>query len=332
MRITSVSCVVLAAVALGCGGSGRHSSSERYVLVASNINIPYWQTAARGLERAAADLRVQAKLVGPEKYDAEAQRAEFRRVAAEKPAGILVSVADPEVLRPEIDAAVGAGIPVVTLDSDAPQSRRLMFVGTNNYQAGLMGGRVLAQHLREGGNVIVFSIPAQANLEERLRGYRDALANNSRISILQVVDIRGDPALAFDRTIEIVSQGKLKVDAFVCLEATACKEVAEVLNRRNIRDKVVIAMDADGGTLQWIERGLIAATITQRPWTMAYYGLKVLDDLHHNKPGAALNSDWASNPSSPLPSVIDTGATLVDRTSIARFRQLTGAPAETASR
>ena len=92
-----------------------------------------------------------------------------------KASGILISVADPGLLKDDIDQAVAAGIPVVTVDSDAPASKRLFFIGTDNYHAGQIGGQRLAKEINGKGNVVVFTIPEQANLKERLRGYRDAL-------------------------------------------------------------------------------------------------------------------------------------------------------------
>ena len=156
-------------------------------------------------------------------------------------------------MRGEIDKALAAGIPVVTVDSDSPTSRRLFFIGTNNYQAGVMGGRVLAERLKRKGNIVVFTIPTQANLIERLRGYEEALID-TEIKVVQTVDVRGNPALAFDKTMEIIKNSGLKVDGFVCLEATAGKEVADVLARHNVEGKTVIAMDTDEGTLNWIKR------------------------------------------------------------------------------
>jgi ribose transport system substrate-binding protein len=313
--------VCLACFIAGCQSSP-HDPTEKYYLVASNIKLPYWQAAANGLTSAATRLKVQAEMVGPVTYDRKAQHEEFQRIVAKKPSGILVSAADPELMKGDINAAIAAGIPVITMDSDSPASRRLMFVGTNNYEAGRMGARVLAKQLNGKGNVVVFSIPMQANLEERLHGYKDGLDAYPLISIVQVVDIRGDPALAFDKTVEIVGSGKLKVDAFVCLEATSGKEVAEVLNRQKIQNKTVVAMDTDDATLDWIDRGMIVATIGQKPFTMAYFGLKVLDDLHHHKPEPLLNN-WAQNLVAPIPAVVDTGATLIDRTNLSEIKKIT---------
>jgi len=135
---------------------------------------------------------------------------------------------------------------------------------------------------------------------------------------VETVDIKGDPRIAFDTTSDILDKNKLKPDAFVCLEAIACKEVADVLERKKITGKTIIAMDTDQGTLEWIKRGAIAATIAQKPFTMAYYGLKMLADLHLNKP-SGIDQNLAQNAQSPLPVFIDTGATLIDKSNVDTF-------------
>jgi len=318
-RVAGSILICVLAFLTGCGSSGH--AGERYYLVATNIKIPYWQTAAAGLAKSASEMQVKAEMTGPDTYDPKAEVEEFRRVLASKPSGIMVSPADPELLRQPISDAIASGIPVITVDSDAPGSQRLIFVGTNNYQAGMTGGKLLAQKLKGKGNVVVLSIPAQSNLDERLRGYRDALVSSPGISILDVLDVHGSPEAAFDQTKQLLETGKTPVNAFVCLEALACKEVADVLERKNVHDKIVIAMDTDDATLSWIDKGVITATIAQRPYTMAYFGLKLVDDLQHHRP-KPLNAHWDQILSSPIPALVDTGATLVDTGNIAQIRRL----------
>jgi ribose transport system substrate-binding protein len=320
LRLTAIALSLLALqLTSGCSRS-RHGSDERYYLLATNIKIPYWQVAADGLLRAATDLGVQAEMVGPEKYDATEEREHFRNIVGRKPAGILVSVADPEVLKSEIASAIAAGIPVVTIDSDAPGTKRLFFIGTNNYQAGLTGGRLLAKRLGGKGSVVVLTMPAQANLVERRRGYEDAFAETG-IRIVDTIDVQGEPSVAFDKTMALVESNKVP-DAFVCLEAMGGPEVAEVLSRKNIRDKLIIAMDTDERTFTWIEKGTILATIGQKPFTMAYVGLRMLDDLHHNKP-QPLDTDWSRTLHALVPSVVDTGSTLIDQSNLNEVRSQT---------
>jgi len=312
----------------GCSSSP-HSPVENYVLVATNIKIPYWQAAAAGLRQAATELQVKWEMVGPDTYNPQGQHEEFQRVLGRqnKPTGILVSAANAELMKGDIDAAITQGIPVITIDSDSPASKRLFFIGTDNYRAGVMGGEAAAKGLNGRGNVVVLSIPGQTNLAQRLRGYQDAFAAHPGIKIVQTLDMKGDASVAFDTTKEIVTAGKVKPDAFVCLEAISCTEVAEVLARNNVTGKVVVAMDTDQDTLARLKKGTISATIAQKPFTMAFVGLKMLDDLYHHKP-ASLTSNWTQDLSSPLPSAVDTGASLITQENADQFATHAAAPAK----
>lgn len=295
-----------------------HDPTEKYFLVATNIKLPYWQNAAAGLVAAAKQMNVGAEMVGPDTYDPKAQVDALHKAIAAKPSGILVSASDSELLKPVIDEAVGRGIPVIAIDSDARDSKRLLFIGTENHLAGTIGGEVVAKKLNGKGNVIIFTIPGQDNLRQRLHGYEAAFSSHPQIKVVQTVDVKGDPRIAFDKTVEIVEKKAASVDAFVCLEATACPEVAEVLDRNKVKDKLVVAMDADQRTLEWIQKGLIAATVVQKPYTMAYYGVKMLDDLHHHTP-PSLDRNWSQDTFSPLPTRVDTGAVLVDQSNVGTF-------------
>lgn len=305
----------------GCATSP-HSPSEKYVLVSANTKVPYWQNAFAGLDRAAGELKVKAEMAGPDTYDPQAESTEFKRIAAQKPAGILVSAADAAIMTPDIDAALSAGIPVITIDSDAPQSKRLLFVGTDNYKAGTLGGKLVAKLLNGKGNIVVFTMPDQPNLKDRLHGYQDALAETPGIKITQVVDIKGEPTVAFDST-EKLLDAKNKIDAFVCLEAIACPEVGDMVNRKHLGGQVVIvAMDTDPRTIDFIQKGVISATIAQRPYTMAYFGTKLLADIHLNPP-KPLADTWGQSPVAPLPTFVDTGTFVIDKSNVDSYLQQT---------
>ena len=77
-------------------------------------------------------------------------------------------------------------------------------------------------------------------------------------------------------------------------------------------------MDTDDRTLQWIQKGVITATVAQKPFTMAFYGVKMLDSLYHNKLGS-LDKNWKQDPFSPLPTFVDTGVTLIDKSNVDAF-------------
>jgi ribose transport system substrate-binding protein len=314
----SVVIAVLSLLTLSCGGA--HDSDEYFVLVSANLQVPYWKAAGAGFTNAAAQMKLRSDFMGPQNYDPKAERDAVDQAVQKKATGILLAVTDPALLKDSVDKAVAAGIPVITIDSDAPTSKRLFFIGTNNYQAGFTGGQRLAQQLKGKGNVVVFSMPDQSNLQERLRGYKEALAKTPEIKITRVVDIQGDPRIAFDTATQIIGKERDKVDAFVCLEAQSGKEVAGVLNSYHVTGKVVIAMDTDQETLDWIQKGVIAATIAQKPYTMAFVGMQMLDTLYHHKP-SSLDADWSKDSFAPIPSFVDTGSALIDKSNVEAFMQ-----------
>lgn len=314
----SAAVAVLLVLVLSCGSA--HDSDEYFVLVSANLQVSYWKTAGSGFSNAAAQMKVRSDFTGPQNYDPKAERDALDQAVQKKATGILLGVTDPALLKDSIDKAVAAGVPVITIDSDAPLSKRLFFIGTNNYQAGFTGGQRLAQELKGKGNVVVFTMPDQSNLQDRLRGYKDALARTPEIKITRVVDIQGDPRIAFDTATQIVGKERDKVNAFVCLEAQSGKEVASVLNSYHVTGKVVIAMDTDQETLDWIKKGVIAATIAQKPYTMAFVGMQMLDNLYHHKP-SSLDKDWSKDSFAPIPSLVDTGSDLIDKSNVESFIQ-----------
>lgn len=301
---------------LSLAGCTRHSKSERFYLVATSIKHAYWQSAWAGFSKAADEYGVTVDMRGPDGFDPQAEVTEFRQVVALKPSGILVSVADEKLMQPEIDAAVAAGIPVVTIDSDAPSSHRLFFIGTNNLRAGRLGGARVATKLNGKGNVVFFTMPGQPNLDERLKGYKDAFASYPGIKVVEVFDMKGDSGMAMDQTRDYLSRtGPGKIDAVICLESTSGKDVGEAFKRANAKDTLLVAMDVDQATLDLVKDGTIDSTISQKPFTMALLGLKELDDVYHY-PVKPLAQDYALDPYASFPAFIDTGVTLVDKTNV----------------
>ena len=302
---------------LALTGCQRHSNSERYYLVSNNLKLAYWRTAADGFNKAAAEYHVKEFVVGPDTYDPQAELTALQQAVAAKPAGILISVADAASFQSQIDAAIDAGVPIITMDSDAPHSHRLFFIGTNNLEAGHLGGQRVVDKLPGGkGNVVFFSMPGQPNLDERFKGYQEAFSDHPGIKTVEVVDIKGESTAAFDKTEQYMTQtGPKKIDAFICLEASAGKEVGTVLKRDNAKDRLLIAMDMDPDTLSLIKDGVVDATIAQKPYTMGYIGLKFLDQVFHDGP-KTLRTDYSVDSFSPFPVFVDTGTALVDKVNV----------------
>ena len=295
-----------------------HEETERYTFVAANTSLPYWQEAKAGFMGAARGIGVKAEFTGPDTYSPQDELEAFQKAVEKHPSGIAVSPARPELFKDAIDAAVKSGIPVVCVDSDAPESRRILFIGTDNYQAGLISGKRIAELVHGDGRVIVITIPGQLNADERVRGITEAFKKYPKIKIGRTLDDKGDPRSANDQ-ISALIDAKEKIDGMVCVEASGGPGAAEALHRLNLDGKIpIVAMDKTPETLDFIARGVIAATVSQKPYTMAFYGLRFLDDLHHNIVHEF--KDWQTAPASPLPARVDTGTAVIDANNLAAFR------------
>jgi ribose transport system substrate-binding protein len=311
--------IFLAGTLASCGPEPYHQKDERFVLIATSTGLPYWQEAQAGLQDAAKELGVKAEMVGPETFAPDQELAAFQKTLAEKPAGILVSVARPEAFKSAIDAAMAQGIPVICLDADAPDSKRVLFIGTDNFRAGQESGRRMAQLLKGQGRVAIVSIPGQLNMDDRVRGVNDALQKFPGIKVVQTIDDKGDARSANDQISKLAS-GKDKLDGVICLEASGGSGTAEALHRLDLTGKVfIVAFDKDPETLDFIQGGAITETIAQKPYVMSYYGLKLLDDLHHN--AVHEYKDWKTAPAAPIPTFVDTGTAVVDKSNLAQFRE-----------
>ena len=176
----------------------------------------------------------------------------------------------------------------------------LFFIGTNNYMAGRLGGERVLQKLGGRGNVVFFTFAHQANTDERLQGFKDVFATRPEIHIVDVVDIKGETSKAFDWTQEAMAlTGDKKVDAFISLESSSAKAVADALKRSSVPDRLVMAWDVDPDTLNAIKAGSIDSTVVQKPFTMAYYGLKALDEIYFAPPKQSARIT-APTPSLPI--------------------------------
>jgi len=322
MKLRGIHVLLPGILFVGCLASCEqpyHQPEERYVFVAFNTSLPYWQEAEAGLNDAAKQMGVKAELTGPSAFSSDEELKAFQDAVAQKPSGILLSASNPEIFRMPISAAIQQGIPVICVDADSPESNRVLFVGTDNFRAGQESGKRMAELLVGKGNIVLITIPGQFNLGERVRGVNEAFKKYPAIKVTKTIDDKGDPRSAYD-AIAALLQGKDKPDGIISLEASGGAGAADALHRVELTGKIpIVAFDKDPETLDWIQRGAITATVVQKPYVMAYYGLKFLDDLHHNAVHAF--KDWRTAPAAPIPTWVDTGTAIVDKNNLAIFRE-----------
>ncbi len=292
--------------------------NEEYVFIGKSVSNPYWVDAREGLEDRARALGVKADFRGASGTDVNEQIKQFENAMARKPAGIIISPSGLGI-KSTIDRAIDAGIPVICVDSDAPESKRFSYVGTDNYNAGKQGGELLGKLLNGQGEVFLLSVPGEPNLEDRIKGYQDALSKFPGIKIVDVGNDRADPNEGAKVARNLLSAHP-NIAGVGCVDAGGGEGAAIVLKEKRLVGKVkIVGMDRNEATLNLIEEEVIDASIAQRTYTMAYMALGMLYDLHHNK--VRMVDDWRRAGVLPLPTNVDTGTVVITKENVGAFKR-----------
>jgi len=298
------------------GSQAQGKRQDLYIEVSALSAVSYFYDHKMGLERAGADFGVKTEYKGPPDWNMQAMIQAIELAVARKPAGIMV-VGFEESLNDAVNKAVDAGIPVVTLDSDLPNSKRIAFVGTGNYDAGYKGGLKLAELIGGKGKVAILTKVGQDNLEKRVQGYRDALATFPGVELVRVADTKSDVVLSAQAASSVLTAVP-DIAGFGCVEAAGPAGAATAVKEAGLVGKVkIVAMDRDNDVLNYIKEGIIDATVVQQTALMPYYGLMILYTLNHHE--IPVSSDNEAAGVTGVPRFIDTGTILVDRSNCHLF-------------
>jgi ribose transport system substrate-binding protein len=199
---------LVVALIAGCSdkqdGAGDAPRKLRFAIIPKALDIPVFNYARIGAERAAAELGdVVIEWRAPDSADQLRQKEILESFITQRVDGIAISALNGDFLTETINRAVDAGIPVVTWDSDAPNSKRLAFYGVDDLQSGRIMGEQAIKMLNGKGTVAIITSVGATNLQRRLDGIREALAKAPGIEIVQVYDIKEDTV----RCAEIIATG-----------------------------------------------------------------------------------------------------------------------------
>ncbi len=292
-------------------------NGEVYVWIGAVIDIPYFIDHRLGLEAAGKELGVETRFLGPKEYDIPAMIKLTKEVIAQKPAGIEM-IGFVEELAPLITKAVDAGIAVVTLDADVKTSKRLTFIGTNNYRAGRKIASLLAHAINDKGKVAIVTNVGQTNLEERVKGFKDELKENfPKIKLVQVIDAEAnsDRASAGTKGVMLIHRDLAGIG---CMEATGGKGAARMVEEKGKAGKVaIVSMDRDDETLKYIKKGTITASVAQKTALMSYLGVKLLHQHYHKRLSITSNDERGNI--NIFPAEIDTGLIVITKDNVKYF-------------
>jgi ribose transport system substrate-binding protein len=292
-------------------------SEEVYYTVGMHIILPYWQDHRLGLEAAGKELGVKVVFTGENGNNALRQVDIFNQVVESNPAGILVSPIDKEMMVGPINAAMAKGIPVVCIDTDSPDSNRLTYFGTDNYQSGYLAAKIIGEGINGVGDVGILTIPGIYSLDQRVKGFTDCIAEKyPGITVVSIMNDEADPSKAVNIASNMFKEFPTIVGVFGTDAASGVGAAIALRENNKLGTVKVVAFDKDSAVLDLVKEGLIEATLVQRTFTMSYYGLKFLYDYNHNRVKMLTNDSSIS----PLPNIVDTGIIVVTKDNVDSFR------------
>lgn len=295
------------------GGGGTY-----YLLVVGSSG-PYWIDLRKGAEERAKQVGAKVVFTGPAEVDPLKQVTMLEEIIAKKPAGILISPIDAATLQRPIDQAMAAGIPVVTVDNDSPRSKRLCYIGTENYRAGLVVGELLARELGGKGSVGISMLAGAWNIEERARGVKDALRKFPGIKIAGYCNDKGDPSESAKAAAAMMSAHP-DITGIAALAgeggAGAARAVIEAGRKGRVR---IVCFDRNDNMLPYIKDGTIAASVAQKTYVMGWQAVTVLDGLARDQ--IKHLPDWRKAQAPPVPAMVDTGVMVITRENVDQFAQ-----------
>ncbi|QSF46268.1 sugar ABC transporter substrate-binding protein [Paenibacillus tianjinensis] len=148
---------------------------------------PTYETITENSERAATGHNIKLLVQAPDEANLEQQIRIMEMMIKQEVDGIAIDPVDSQALIPVINKAVLKGIPVVCFESDSPASRRVAFIGADNYETGAIIGQAVNKLLNGKGMILVQSgMPHMFGLSQRLAGLQDYLKNQSEIDILDI--------------------------------------------------------------------------------------------------------------------------------------------------
>jgi simple sugar transport system substrate-binding protein len=250
-----------------------------FTYITNDLSIPYTASQKVGVAKANKLLGIKANLTGPPSGAAQDQVSLIQTLVAQKKVdGIAVAAVNVDSLKPVIAAAFAAGIPLISVFTDQPNSKELAFVGEDNTKFGKYEGQQLAKVLgSKTGSVVTISVDTAAGWSTaRMAGLSAGLKSSSGLKTVGPINTGSEPAQMYN-TIQNAMTANPDAVAIASVDCCSIDGAAKWSQQAGKSGKiVVIGTDALKQTLNYIKAGTVAFSISQNPVGQVYEALRQL--------------------------------------------------------
>jgi len=263
-----------AALGLGAAfGPAAMAQDKKTLAFIVNVSADFWTIARRGIEKANREHpEYNMEMFVPGQASAADQRRIVDELLARKVAGIAISPINPANSTETLNRAASQAV-LFTTDSDAPNSNRAVYIGTDNVAAGREAGKQMKLALPQGGKAMLFVGTMDAdNARERVQGIREVLQGGN----IEIVDVRTDESdmARAKRNVEDVLARYSDIALLSGLWAYNTPQIYQAVKTAGKEGKVkVVGFDEDGLTLRGVADGTIFSTVVQQPFEFGYMSM-----------------------------------------------------------
>ncbi|WP_206684128.1 sugar-binding protein [Teichococcus aerophilus] len=263
-----------AALGLGAALTTRAQAQEKRTLAfVVNVSADFWTICRRGIDKANREhTDFNMEMIVPGQASAAEQRRIVDELLARKVAGIAISPINPANSTEMLNRVASQAV-LFTSDSDAPNSNRAVYIGTDNVAAGREAGKQMKRALPNGGKAMLFVGTMDAdNARERVQGIREELQGGN----INIVDIRTDESdiARAQRNVEDTLARYADINLLVGLWAYNTPQIYQAVKGAGREGKVkIVGFDEDGLTLRGVAEGVIESTVVQQPFEFGYQSM-----------------------------------------------------------
>ena len=305
--------LLIAGTLVSCAKRGAGKPRVAFV---SNTVSDFWTIAKAGVTDGEKEFGVQCEFRMPAQGNATEQKQIIEDLLVKGVTGIAISPINPanqvDLLNKTADS-----VNLICMDSDAPSSKRLCYVGTDNYKAGRLAGEEIKKAVPDGGTVVIFvgTLDAQ-NARERRQGILDAV-KGSKVEVIDTLTDNADHTKA-KANVEDTLVKHPDIAGLMGLWSYNGPAIAEAVKAAGKQGKVkIVTFDEEAGTLQAVKDEVIFATVVQRPYEFGYQSMRILAALARGE-----------DPGIPKNGIVDTGAQVINKDNVDEFwanlKKLTG--------